>query len=70
MDTKRVSSLVKGNIATAEQSIYELRKKAALFLRAGDMAEYDRILTTIANLQRTTGATKGRREEKDNDPTA
>jgi hypothetical protein len=66
MDTKRVS-LVKGNIATAEQSIYELRKKAALFLRAGDMAEYDRILTTIANLQRTTGAVKGYGKDNTND---
>jgi hypothetical protein len=69
MDTKRVS-LVKGNIPTAEQSIYELRKKAALFLRAGDMAEYDRILTTIANLQRTTGAVKGHGKDKDNARTA
>ena len=66
MDTKRVS-LLNGNVATAEQSIYELRKKAALFLRAGDMAEYDRILTTIANLQRTTGAVKGHRKDNTND---
>ena len=60
----------KGNTADAEQSIYDLRKKAGLYLQAGDTEEYNRILDTISNLQKTTGAVKGRGKEKDNDPTA
>jgi phage shock protein A len=53
------------NCDDAEREIFKLQKKAGLFLQAGDTEEYNRILTTIADLQKTTGATKGRGEEKD-----
>jgi hypothetical protein len=44
---------------TAEAVIFDLRKKASLFLRAGDTETFNRIQSTIANLQELYGAVKG-----------
>jgi hypothetical protein len=48
---------------TAEKVIFDLRKKAALFLQAGDTETFNLIQCTIANLQAIYGATKGKGEE-------
>jgi hypothetical protein len=44
---------------TAEAVIFDLRKKASLFLQAGDTETFNRIQSTIANLQDIYGAMKG-----------
>jgi hypothetical protein len=44
---------------TAETVIFDLRKKASLFLQAGDTETLNRIQSTIANLQDIYGAVKG-----------
>lgn len=50
----------------AEIEIFHLRKRADLFLQAGDGEEFNRIQNQIARLQeRNPGAVKGRGEEKD-----
>jgi hypothetical protein len=57
-------------LPNAENTIFNLRKKADLYLQAGDIEEYNRILTTISDLQKTTGVTKGWGKENDNARTA
>lgn len=49
---------------TAEAVIFDLRKKASLFLQAGDTETFNRIQSTIANLQDIYGAMKGMKGEK------
>ena len=53
----------------AENTIFDLRKKADLELQAGNIEAFQRIQTTIADLQKTTGALHGA-ERKDNARTA
>lgn len=53
----------------AEATIFALRKRADLFLQAGDTEQFNRIQAEIVNLQKTTGAVKGA-ERKDNARTA
>jgi len=53
----------------AENTIFDLRKKADLELQVGNTEAFQRIQTTIADLQKTTGAVKGA-ERKDNARTA
>lgn len=48
---------------TAEAMIYDLRKKADLFLQAGDTEAFNRIQSTIAHLQELYGAVKGMKGE-------
>ena len=50
---------------TAEATIFDLRKKASLFLQVGDTETFNRIQSTIANLQDIYGAMKGMKGEKD-----
>ena len=52
----------------AENMIFSLMRKVDLYLRAGDMAEVDKIQRTIAHLQRIYGVTSGvnRRDENAN----
>jgi hypothetical protein len=50
-----------------ENTIFDLRKKADLELQAGNIEAFQRIQTTIADLQKTTGAVKGVGKETDND---
>jgi hypothetical protein len=57
-------------LPNAGNTIFNLRKKADLYLQAGDTEEYNRILTTISDLQKTTGVTKGRGKGNDNARTA
>ena len=54
---------------TAEAVLFDLRKKASLFLQAGDTETFNRIQATIANLQDIYGAVKGA-ERKNNDRTS
>lgn len=58
------------SLRDAENTIFDLRKKAALFLRAGDTEEFNRIQTTISHLQKLYGATKGAERKDDNARTA
>ncbi len=51
---------------TAEAVIFDLRKKASLFLQAGDTDSFNRIQSTIAHLQELYGAVKGA-ERKDHE---
>ena len=51
---------------TSEHSIYSLRRKADLLLLAGDIEGFNRLQTTIVELQRTTGAVKGAERKPDN----
>jgi len=48
----------------AENTIFDLRKKADLFLQAGNTEEFDRIQITIGHLQKIYGAVKGRGVEQ------
>jgi HPt (histidine-containing phosphotransfer) domain-containing protein len=50
----------------AENTIFDLRKKADLELQAGNTEAFQRIQTTIADLQKTTGAVTGRGKDTDN----
>jgi hypothetical protein len=54
---------------TAESMIFNLRKKASLFLQAGDTDSFNRIQSTITHLQELYGAVKGA-ERKQNDRSA
>jgi hypothetical protein len=47
-----------------ESTIFNLRKKADLELQAGNIEAFQRIQTTIADLQKTTGAVTGIEREK------
>jgi hypothetical protein len=49
-----------------ENEIFKLRRKADLELRAGNTEAFQRIQTTIANLQRDSGAVTGRGKATDN----
>lgn len=55
--------------AEAEDRIFNLRKKADLFLQAGNTEEFERILIAISHLQEVYGALHGA-ERKNNDRTA
>ena len=50
----------------AENTIFDLRKKADLELQVGNTEAFQRIQTTIADLQKTTGAVTGRGKDTDN----
>lgn len=50
----------------AEREIFNLRKKAGEFLRAGNTDEYNRILITIATLQETHKIYSGVERKMDN----
>jgi hypothetical protein len=52
-----------------EHTIFDLRKKADLFLQAGNTEEFNRIQTTIGHLQELYGAVTGV-EREDNERTA
>jgi hypothetical protein len=54
----------------AENTIFVLRKKANLYLQAGDTEAVERIQTTIARLQEIYCVTKGVERTKDNDRAA
>jgi len=54
----------------AESLIFDLRKRVALYLQAGNTDEVNRIQQTIAHLQEVYGAVKGAGRKKDNDRTA
>jgi hypothetical protein len=56
------------NLRDAENTIFDLRKKADLFLQAGNTGEFARIQNTISHLQELYGAVKGA-ERKNNDRT-
>jgi len=58
------------NQSEAEHLIFDLRRKASLFLRAGRTAEVNRIQGQISHLQQLYGAVKGAGRTKDNDRTA
>jgi hypothetical protein len=49
----------------AEQEIFELRKKADLYLQAGDTEEFNRIQTTISELQREHAVFSGVKRKND-----
>jgi hypothetical protein len=57
-------------LRAAENTIFDLRKRAALFLEAGNTEQFSRIQITIAHLQELYGAVKGAERKKDNDRTA
>lgn len=50
-----------------ETAIYELRKKAAGFLRVGDVEAFTRIQREISQLQQKVGAVIGTHRKGDND---
>ena len=54
----------------AEAVIFDLRKRVALYLQAGNTDEVNRIQQTIAHLQEVYGAITGAGRKRDNDPTA
>ena len=51
----------------AESKIFELRKKAARFLQAGDVAEFNRLQSTIAHLQEVHGVVLGCGKEENSE---
>ena len=53
-------------LQNAENMIFDLRKKADLELKAGNTEAFQRIQTTIADLQRDSGAVTGRGKDTDN----
>ncbi len=57
-------------LPSVENIIFDLRKKADLYLKAWDIEAVNRILTTIAHLQELYGVTKGAERKKDNARTA
>lgn len=58
------------NLRDAENKIFALRKKADLFLQAGDTAEFNRLQREISQLQQKHGATMGVERKRDNARTA
>ena len=58
------------NEREAEDEIFHLLKKADLYLQAGSIEEYNRIQTTISELQQKHGAVVGIERKPDNDRTA
>jgi hypothetical protein len=54
----------------AETLIFDLRKQAGLYLQSLDTEEVNRILTTIAHLQKLYGVTKGAERKENNARTA
>ena len=53
------------NMSDIKSEIFDLRKKAALYLQAGDAEEFNRIQITIGELQQKHGAVTGVGKEKD-----
>ena len=53
------------NKSEAESMIFNLRKKADLFLQAGDTDKFNRIQATIGHLQELYGAVKGAGRKND-----
>jgi hypothetical protein len=54
----------------AEREIFDLRRKAELFLRAGDIQQYSCILIVIAQIQEANNVTVGVERKRENDRTA
>jgi hypothetical protein len=51
----------------AENTIFDLRKKADLYLQAGAVDAFNLVQDQIVELQKQTGAVKGAGKEMDND---
>jgi len=58
------------SLRDAENTIFDLRKKADLFLQAGNIEAFNRIQITISHLQEVYGAVKGAGRKEDNERTA
>ena len=58
------------NEREAENEIFHLLKKADLYLQAGSIEEYNRIQTTISELQQKHGAITGKGKDEYDERTA